>query len=90
MNITVKFDARGFAVHIPDGYVHDLGALQNDFLEWIEDQPVYSALPGQKTGMCYNINHFLQYLNAVVLLNSRECAYSVPRGKQAKMPTIVF
>lgn len=90
MNITVKFDARGFAVHIPDGYVHDLGALQNDFLEWIENQPVYSALPGQKTGMCYDINHFLQYLNAVLLADSSERAYCLTHGKTGKMPVIAF
>ena len=67
-----------------------LSMLQNDFLEWIEDQPVYSALPGQKTGMCYNINHFLQYLNAVLLADSSERAYCLTHGKTGKMPVIAF
>lgn len=90
MNITVKFDATPFVVYIPDGYVHDLGLLQNNFLEWIEYQSVYRSLPGQKTVMCYNINHFLQYLNAVLLADSGERAYCLAHGKTGKMPVIAF
>lgn len=90
MNILVKFEATHFVLYIPDGYVYDLELLQNDFLKWIEDQSVYRVLPGQKTGICYNANTFLQYLNEVVLLNSGERAYFIKHSKQKKIPTIVF
>ena len=90
MNILVKFDGTPFVVYIPDGYVHDLKLLQNDFLGWIESQPIDRVLPGHKVGLCYNANTFLQYLNEVLLLNSRECAYFVAHSKQKKIPTIVF
>lgn len=90
MNILVKFDTTPFLVYIPDGYVHDLELLQNDFFEWLENQPVCRVLPGQKEGICYNANTFLQYLNEVVLSNSSERAYFVAHSKQKIIPTIVF
>lgn len=89
MNVILKFDIESYVVYIPDGYVHDVRSLQEDFFDWLQNQQVYCLSPGRPISICYNADTFLQYLNEVVLFDSRERAYFVDQ-RNKKMPTIIF
>lgn len=76
MNVELKFDLYSCTIFIPDGYVSDLRKLQASFLEWVQQQPeCIVPAPGNQFGFAYNENHFVEYINAVVLEESCEKAY---------------
>ena len=90
MNIIVKFDVNEYGVFIPDGYIHSLEELRDNFLHWCHDQPETIRLSEGKIA-AYSISHekFIQYLNEVILWESTERAYLIrineALGKRTKI-----
>ena len=81
MNILLKFDHGSHILRVPDGYVWDLHKVYWDFFEWIEDQPENIT----NFGIAYNETDFLRYINDVVLSESKETAYFLPKTKNMKV-----
>lgn len=85
MNLLLKFDYYSCVIYIPDGYVANLSKLQLDFFEWLYDRPECIKKNHRgNVGVSYNQEDFLDYLNNVVLSNSREKAYMIPKFNKKK------
>ena len=89
MNIELKFDFDTYKVYVPDGYI-DISKLQNDFLEWMREQP--ECIMQDKKGnlaFSYDADTFLKYINRVILCESNEKAYFI-KSSDSKTYTLTF
>lgn len=83
MCIELIFDCRSFLIFVPDGYIVRLKDIQEDFLEWMQQQQECIANANDRQeGYSYNEKNFLKYINSVVLKESKEKAYFIPSGKK--------
>lgn len=76
MYIKLCFDVHDRIVYVPDGYIVDLKKLQNDFLDWIHNNPDCIVTIGKHSGYRYAEDEFLTYINLFVL-NGNEKAYFI-------------
>lgn len=93
MYINLKFDFYSDTIYISDGYIFDVSALQENFFEWIHDQP--SCFANRSTGpfgLAYDSSDFLRFVNEVILNGSSERAYFIsnPRITRKKTPVLRF
>ena len=89
MYIKLFFDYYERTVYIPDGYVKDVKELQNNFLEWMKEQPYCIVDKKGQSGYSYNETDFLRYLNTV-LISGGEKAYFFDNIQKKKYKTIHF
>ena len=83
MKLMIYFDIDIDAVYIPDGYISNMQALQNSFLDWADDQQeTFIYGPGKRTCKRYTCELFLRYLNEQVLAEYREKAYRIATPKK--------
>ena len=90
MNIKIEFDYHSMIIFIPDGYIYDVGKLQERFLEWVEEQP--DCFVKGRSGfiaLSYDEKDFLKYINEVILQNTNEKAYFVQNKKHIKVNKII-
>lgn len=85
MNLLLKFDYYSCVVYMPDGYVTNFPKLQLDFFEWLYNHSEFIKENFRgNVGISYNEREFLDYLNDVVLSNSSEKAYIIPKENRLK------
>ncbi len=91
MYIKLKFDYYSCNIYIPDCYLNNFENLQENFLEWMYEQPeCFLNLKSSKIGYSYNENDFIKYLNTVILSDCNEKAYLAKRNIKSVKKTIVF
>lgn len=78
MKLIVKFDIDELGVFIPDGYIHNVNTLKDDFLQWCYNQPD-AILVAKPNVPAFSISKekFIQYLNEILLMDSTERAYYI-------------
>lgn len=78
MNVLLEFDYSYHLIYIPDGYVLDIRKVQLDFFKWLyrQEKNMLASNTGQM-GCAYSADDFLEYINNVVLKDTRECAYFI-------------
>ena len=85
MNIVLKFDHSTDTVFVPDGYISDVEELRLCFFDWIYDNPEYVTYDKKGHAACsYNSSAFLEYINQVILLSSKEKAYFIPPAQRIR------
>lgn len=78
MKLLLSFEYSSYLVYIPDGYVYSTRKLQEEFLDWVSDQPeCWVNGPGNKAALSYSEEHFLAFVNNVILMESKEKAYLI-------------
>lgn len=78
MELLLQFDYSSSVVYIPDGYVYSIEQLQEDFLDWVSDQPeCWVNGPGHIAALSYGKEEFLAFVNDVILMESKEKAYFI-------------
>lgn len=78
MNIELKFDYHSRIIYVPDGYVSNLADMQLHFFEWLYNQPdCFVQCKNGNLAISYNEETVLNYINNVVLHDSKEKAYCI-------------
>ena len=85
MNILLVFDYESYVLYIPDNYISDIQKIHLDFFEWLEDQKENIVDAGGRMALSYGPNDFLRYINNVILLDSKEVAYFLPKTNRIKI-----
>ena len=82
MVIELRFDYASSFVSVPDGYMTRGKELQKSFLAWVEDQPenIVITIDG-RAAVSYGDEDIIKYLNSVLLCESREKAFLIPKEK---------
>lgn len=85
MVIELRFDYASSFVAVPDGYITSGKELQKSFLAWVEDQPENIVITKDgRAAVSYGDEDIMKYLNSVLLCDSREKAYLIPKEKVRK------
>lgn len=78
MDLYVEFSMYGDLISIPDEIFNDIGSHQNDFTKWIYDKTIdhkyWFIIKGEKKGVCYRADAFIEWLNMTILAKSDEKA----------------
>lgn len=92
MNIIIKFDFDEHGVYIPDGYIQNIEEFQRDFILWMEDQKQCIVCNNERLNYSFNVETVLDYINNVILSDSRERAYIIQleRNRKKRVRTISF
>lgn len=90
MYINLKFDYYMTTLYVPDGYILDIKLLQDDFLEWVSNNPECIILSKGGNVLSYSDKDFLQYVNEELLKESKEKAYIEVKPVKKKIRTLVF
>ena len=82
MVIELRFDYASSFVAVPDGYITSGKELQKSFLAWVEDQPENIIITKDgRAAVGYSDEDIIKYLNSVLLCDSREKAFLIPKEK---------
>ena len=82
MVIELRFDYASSFVAVPDGYITSGKELQKSFLAWVEDQPENIVITKDgRAAVSYGDEDIMKYLNSVLLCDSREKAFLIPKEK---------
>ena len=82
MVIELRFDYASSFVSVPDGYMTSGKEMQKSFLAWVEDQPENIVITKNgRAAVSYGDEDIIKYLNSVLLCDSREKAYMIPKEK---------
>ena len=82
MVIELRFDYASSFVAVPDGYITSGKELQKSFLAWVEDQPENIVITKDgRAAVSYGDEDIMKYLNSVLLCESREKAFLIPKEK---------
>ena len=82
MVIELRFDYASSFVAVPDGYITSGKELQKSFLAWVEDQPENIVITKDgRAAVIYGDEDIMKYLNSVLLCDSREKAFLIPKEK---------
>ena len=85
MIIELRFDFGSSFVSVPDGYITNGKELQESFLSWVEDQPENIVITKDgRAAVRYSDEDIIKHLNSVLLCDSREKAYLIPKEKVRK------
>ena len=85
MIIKLRFDYHSSFASVPDGYITNGKELQESFLSWVEDQQENIVITKDgRAAVGYSDEDIIKYLNSVLLCDSREKAYMIPKEKVRK------
>ena len=85
MIIKLRFDYHSSFASAPDGYITNGKELQESFLSWVEDQPENIIITKDgRAAVGYSDEDIIKYLNSVLLCDSREKTYLIPKEKVRK------
>ena len=90
MYIKLCFDVHDRIVYVPDGYIKDLKGLQNDFLDWVHNNPDCIEKTGKRYGYRYNEEEFLNYINSFVVSGSEKAYFADKADKKIKTKKLFF
>ena len=91
MYIKLRFSVHDKTVYIPDGYVNNLKQLQNDFLNWVHDNPDCIEKIGNHYGYVFNEDDFLNYVNSFIITGNEKAFFSDDTiSKNLKVKTLNF
>lgn len=82
MNVLLQFDYESHLLHIPDGYIHSLTDVYENFFPWLYDQEKNMVKTANGGMACaYDASDFLEYVNTDVLAYQNERAYFIKHGR---------
>ena len=82
MIIELRFDYGSSFASVPDGYITNGKELQKSFHAWVEDQPENIIITKDgRAAVGYSDEDISKYINSVLLCDSREKAYLIPKEK---------